>query len=105
MYFKYLAGIIPVNLHGKSSKRHHIDSITILQNIQIAVTDTIADHCGHTGSLSYSGAHPYHIMVSPLNIQRMIIHQSVHYKMRTGTSVINIADNMQMIYNEPLDQL
>ena len=104
MYFKYLAGIIPVNLHGKSSKRHHIDSITILQNIQIAVTDTITDHCGHTGSLSYSGAHPYHIMVSPLNIQRMIIHQSVHNKMRTGTSVIYIAKHMKVVYNQSLDQ-
>ena len=44
-------------------------------------------------------------MISPLNIDRVIRHQFIHNNMRTGTSVINIADNMQMIYNEPLDQL
>ena len=105
MNFKNFTGIIPVYFHGKSSQRHHVDSVSIFQNIKISIADAVADHCCHAGSLPYSRAHPHHIMISPLDIKGMIIHKAVHNKMRSRASVINISQNMKMIYNQPLYQL
>ena len=105
MHLKNLAGIIPVHLHGKRSQRHHIDSVSILQNVQIAVADAVSDHRCHAGSLSHSGSHPHHVMVSPLDVKGMVIHQAIHDKVRARSSVINIPKHMKMIHNQSLDQL
>ena len=56
------------------------------------------------GFLSCSSSHPDHIMISPLDIQRMIFHQTIHDEMRARTSVINISQHMKMIHNKTLDQ-
>ena len=72
----------------------HIDSVSILKNIQISVTDTVSYHCCNTGFLSCCRTHPDNIMVSPLNIQGVILHQAIHNEMWSRTSVINIPQNM-----------
>ncbi len=35
----------------------------------------------------------------------MVVHQSIHYDMRSRSTVKNIAYDMQMIHNHPLDQI
>ena len=50
--------------------------------------------CEHTGSAGFF----YY------DINRMILQQLIHNKMRSRSSVINVTDNMQMIYNQTLDQ-
>jgi amidophosphoribosyltransferase len=91
---KNLAGIILIRLHHKGRQRKHIDSVSILKNIQISVTDTVSYHCCNTGFLSCCRTHPDNIMVSPLNIQGVILHQAIHNEMWSRTSVINIPQNM-----------
>jgi len=41
MNFENITWIIPIYFHRKSSKGHHIDPVTIFQNIKIAVTDAV----------------------------------------------------------------
>ena len=55
--------------------------------------------------MSACSPHPYNIMVSPLNIHRVVFHQSIHDNVRPGPPVINIPYNMQMIHYKPLDQV
>ena len=69
---------------------------------QVSGADT--DHICNAAQLSGRCPHPYNIMVSPLDINRMIFQQLIHNKMRSRSSVINITDNMQMIHNQTLDQ-
>ena len=61
------------------------------QNIQIPylaqILITLAIHPLSSGGSS----HPQHIMISPLNIHRMMADQLVHDNMGTGSSVINIS--------------
>ena len=44
-------------------------------------------------------------MVAPLNIHRMVGHQSVHDGSCSRTSVKNIPHDMQMIHNKTLNQI
>ena len=99
------AGIVFVHAKRKCRKRKKIDPIPVFQNIQIPITCTDPDHIGNTGLLPCCRSHPENIMVSPLDINRMIVKQPVHDQMRTRSPVINIPDNVQMIYHKTLDQI
>ena len=102
---KALARIIRIGRNGKGRQRKQIDPISILQNVKIPISCTDTDHIRNTASLSGRSSHPQHVMISPLNIHTVVFHKLFHNNMRTRTSVINIPDNMQMIHDQPLDQL
>ena len=102
---KKRAWIIPVNSIGKVCQRHQIDTIIIFQRVQVAITGTDTDHIGNAGRMAAGCSHPEHIMIAPLDINRMIGHQLVHDCSRSRSSVENITHNMQMIHNQTLDQI
>ena len=102
--FKALTGIFFIISKCKRGKRKQIDSISIFQNIQICISCTDTNYIRNAGTLSGCRSHPYNIMISPLNINGMMLFQLVHDFMRSRTSVINIPENMQMIYNQTLNQ-
>ena len=93
-----------IRLQGKGRQRYQIDTVAFLQRIQIAVACGIADHGRDTGHIPRSGAHPDHIVIAPLDIQRMVMHQRIHDDMRSLPAIIDIADDMQMIHDHSLDQ-
>ena len=64
-----------------------------------------ADRAGHARRLAGRSAHPEHIVVAPLDIEGMVIHQAVHDFIRLRTAVKDVADDVEMINNEPLNQL
>ena len=45
-----------------------IDSVDVLDKVQIAVAETVRQHAGNTGFFAERCAHPKDIMVTPLNI-------------------------------------
>ena len=98
------AGILPVSIHCKGCQRKEVNSIAVLQNVKISITGTDPDHIGNAPSLPCCRPHPQNIMVSPLNIHRMMNHQLIHNQMRSWSPIINIPQNMQMIHNQPLNQ-
>ena len=63
------------------------------------------DHIGNASPLPGGGTHPQHIMISPLNINRMVLDQFFHDNMGARSPVVNITHNMKMVYRQPLDQL
>ena len=104
LHLKNSAGIIFISFHCKGCQRHEIDSISILQDIHISVADTVSDHRCNAGFLACGSSHPDHIMISPLDIKRVVFHQTIHDKMRARTSIINISQHMKMIHDQTLDQ-
>ena len=104
LQFKAATWIIPICVQCKCSKRQEVNSIAILQNLQICISCTDADNICNTALLSCCRPHPEHVMISPLDIHRMITHQLVHNNMWSRPTIINISYNMQMIYSKSLDQ-
>ena len=98
------AGVIPVHVQGKCGQGQQVDPIPLLQDIQVAVSCADTDHIGNTPLLARSGAHPEHIMVSPLDIQGVVGHQFIHDDMRARPPVIDIPQDVEMVHNQPLDQ-
>ena len=101
---KTLTRIIFIRIHRKGCKRHHIDSVSVLDQIQITIPYTGPDHRCDTCKLSGCSTHPDHIVVSPLNVKRMVLLQTIHDQIRRRSTVIHITQNMQVIDNQSLDQ-
>ena len=99
------AGIVPICSHGKCGQRQQIDSVSFFQNIQVPIPRADADHIGDASPLACGSTHPQHVMIAPLDIHRVMLHQFFHDNMRSGPSIIDISYDMQMIYGKPLDQL
>ena len=69
------------------------------------VAQVIFQNIGDAGLISRCCPHPQYIVVSPLKIEGMVVHQKIHDLVRIRSAVKNIPDDMQMIYGQPLDQL
>ena len=70
--FKTAARFFVITVHCQSRKRHQIDPISILQQIQIAVFCGDADHVADQRLIARCCTHPRDIMVSPLDINGMM---------------------------------
>ena len=100
-----LAGVILIGFQRKGCQRQHIDAVAVLQNVQIAVAGRKAYDRGYTGERPCRGAHPDNVVVAPGNVHRMVAHQPVHNFVRTGSPVVNISQDVKMVYDHGLDQI
>ncbi len=96
---------IRISCQCKRRKRDQIDAVALLQRCQITVSGGHADHITDAGPLSAGRPHPYHIMVTPLHIHRMILTERIQNNMRPRPPVVDISHDMKVIDNEPLDQI
>ena len=94
-----------VGLYRIGDKRHKIDAVALLKCREIAVYSRQSYHGRYGSKMSRGGSHPDDIMVAPLDIHRMILYESIHYYMGTGSSVVYVADYMKMIYHKSLYKL
>ncbi len=92
-------------LHRKSRKRDQVDAVALLQRIKIAVARAHPDDIGNAGKTPRRCSHPHHIMIAPLNVNTMIFPQRIKNDLRSRSPVIDIPDNVQMIDDEPLDEI
>ena len=96
---------IPVGIQRKRGKRDEVDSISFLQRIQIAVSRRHAHNVGDAGEMSARSSHPHDVVVAPLDVDRVVLTQRIQDHMRSRSSVKNVAHDMQMIDDQPLDQV
>ena len=101
---KMCTRIISVRLCRKLRERKKIDTVAFLQYIQIAVTSAEANDICNTCPLSDRSPHPLDIMISPLNIKAVIIHQTIHNIVRAVPPVVDVAKDMKVIHNKPANE-
>ena len=87
-------GVISVGIQGKGCQRQQVDAVSVLQDIQVAVSGADADCIGNAPLLARGSPHPQHVVVSPLDIQGMVGHQLVHNHVGPRPPVIYIPQNM-----------
>ena len=99
------AGVIRVGRGGVAGQRQHVDAVAILQDIHVAVAGADADDVADAAQLSCCRSHPENIVIAPLDVQGVVLHQLVHNNMGAWAAVKDIAHDMQMVHNQPLNQL
>ncbi|EJW96034.1 hypothetical protein EVA_15854 [gut metagenome] len=100
-----LTRIIAIHIHGKRSQGQQIDSVAILQRTQIAIPQRHAHHVGYAAVVARSRSHPENIVISPLDVEVVIVAQRIHNDMRSRSAVVDIPHNVQRVDGEPLNQV
>ena len=100
-----LTRVIPVDLRRKHGQRAEIDSVTVLKNVKSVVADRNPEHITDAGQIACGCAHPGDIVVAPLDIYIVEVHELVHDNVRARSTVEDIADDMQTVHSQVLDQV
>ena len=69
------------------------------------VTDVIAQDIGDAGGIAGSGPHPKDVVVAPLDVQGMMVHEGIHNLIGMSAAVVNIADDVQVIDSQAFDEI
>ena len=96
---------IAIGVQRKGCQRDQVDPISLFQSIQVPIACRHPDHIGNAGQTSCRRPHPDNIMIAPLYIHRMVLFQCIHDNMGTGSSVVNVPHNMQMINYQTLNEI
>ena len=100
-----LARIILINPRCKHRQLAEIDPISILEDIKAIIADRDPQNGTDAGKVAGSCAHPGDIVVAPLDIHIVEVHQLVHDDIRTRSTIKDIADNVQTVHSQVLDQV
>ena len=99
------ARIIRIGIHCESSQRQQVDAVAVFQCRQVGIAHGHTDNVRYAGVIARCGAHPQYVMVAPLNVEVMVVAKRIHDDMRTRTTVVNIAHDVQRVDCKPLDKL
>ena len=95
---------INIQLFREKCERTQADAVAILERSHGIVVQAIAHSAGNADVASRSGSHPENIMVAPLKIKRMVGSEQIKNTVGGVAAVKDIADNVQAVYRQPLDQ-
>ena len=98
------ARVVLIRLERERRERQDVDAVSVFQYGQVAVPRAVAHHVRDAPALPERGAHPHDVVVAPLNVEGVIVRQGVHDGIRMRTAVVNIADDVQVIDGQPLDE-
>ena len=100
-----LAGIVLVDLRRKHGQRADVDAVAILQHVEAVVADGNAHHVADAGPVSGDCAHPGNVVVSPLDVHVVKLHQLVHDDIGPGASVEDVPDDVEPVNGQVLYEL
>ena len=96
--------LVGVDARGKCRERAQADAVAALQYVGIAVAEAVADNRRDADLAAECRAHPEHIVVAPLDINGRMLHEKVEDAVRAVAAVVEIADDVDALHREPLDQ-
>ena len=98
------AGIVAIHVECKGGQGHQVNAV-LLDSRKVGITQAQAQHVADTGIVTSRGTHPQHIVVAPLDIPRVVLAQGVHDDVGTRTTIVDVAQNMQLVDCEALDNV
>ena len=98
------ARIVLVGFHGERGQRQEADPVTVAQRFHVAVAQRAAHHVGDAGLAPGGRAHPQDVVVAPLDVDLMMLHQVVKNEVRPRPTVVNVTDDVQLLDGQALDQ-
>ena len=101
---KLLAGVVLIGLEGKGGQRYEVDAV-LLDRREVGIAQTESQHITDTGVITSRSTHPEDIVVAPLDIPRVILAQCVHDDMGSWTTIVDVAQDMQLVDGQTLDDV
>ena len=92
--------VIGIYFRCHSCQRSQVDSIAYFKHIKVVIAYIHSQNVGYACPVSCSCTHPYDVMVTPLDINIVVLHEEVHYVVRMRTSVPHISYDMKSVYGQ-----
>ena len=80
------------------------DAVAALQDVGVVVAQAVPHDARNADLASRCRAHPHDVVVAPLDIDVVIVEEHVEDRVGTATAVEEIADDVQAVDGEPLDE-
>lgn len=100
-----LAGVIGISLHGEGGQWHEVDAVAVFQGGEVGVAQAHSYHVADASVVASGRAHPQNVMIAPLYVPAVVVAQRVHDDVRTGASVVDVAQDVQLVDGQPLYHL
>ena len=97
-------GFIRVDVRGEGGERAQADAIAALEYVGVVVAQGVAHDGGDAGIAAESRAHPEHVVIAPLDVHRGMLHQQVQYGVGAVAAVEEVADDVQAVDGQALDE-
>ena len=97
--------VVGIGFHGEGSQRQQVDAIAVFQYACVAEAGHETYDIGYTNIVTGSSTHPQNIMIAPLDIPIMVIAEDIHDMMRSVSSVEDVAQDMERVDGQSLDQV
>ena len=98
------ARIVLVRLERERGQGQNVDAVGVLQNGQVAVARAVAHDVRDAAALAERGAHPHDVVVAPLDVEGVVLHERVHDDVRIRPAVVDVADDVQALDGQTLDE-
>ena len=99
------ARVIGIGLHGKGGQGHHVDAISFLQCLRIGIAQAEAQNAGDATEVASRCSHPQHVVVAPLDVDVVEVAERVHDEVCARTAVVNVAEDVQAVNGQALDEI
>ena len=100
-----LAGVVAVGVHRKGGKWDEVDAVSFFQGSQVGIAQRETDNVADAGIVAGSCSHPEHVVVTPLHIPAVIAAHLVEDDMCAWTTVVDVAQNMELVDGKALDNV
>ena len=105
LWHKLLAGVVAVGVHGEGSQRNEVDAVAFLERGEVGVAQRQPQNATHTSIVASGGAHPQHIVVAPGDIPRVVALEHIHDLVGAGSTVVDVAKDVELVNGQLLDDL
>ena len=99
------AGVVAVGGHGKGGKGQQVDAVSVLQSGHVAIAERQAEHRGYAAVVACSSSHPQAVVIAPLHIKVLPVKQIVHDDVCPGAAVVDVAQDVELVDAERMDDL
>ena len=97
MWPELLTFVVSICISSKCRKSSKVNSVSNLKHIKIVIADVHSDDVSYASKVSCRSTHPDDVVVTPLKINIVIVHQIVHNCIRMRTSVIYITYDVKLV--------
>ena len=99
------AGVVAIDFHGEVGEGEQVDAIAFLKGLDVGVAYRYAEHGGDECEVAGGCTHPFDVVVAPLQVEVVVTREGVHDLPGSRTTVEDIADDVELVDDETVDEV
>ena len=95
---------VAILLRGEHRERQQVDAVAVFEHVEVVILHAVAHRSGDADVAAGGRTHPHHVVVAPLNVHIVVLHQVVEDHIRMGAAVKDVAYDVQHVHGHAFDE-